>query len=220
MSNIQTFDYTTNLAQALLWEYNKATRLEKLVLQKQLWYDVNQEQFWSNWYRDVFNLLTANQFGLAVWSVILGLPLFIVTPPDTQFKIPWGFGSAHRNFNRGNFSNRTGSTNGLTVTEQRILLRLRYFKLTSRGDITTTNEQLYSIFKDLGPVYILDGLDMTITVVFGYVPRRRFRQMIKDYDLIPRQDGVGIKYIIRAYPVWGFGSAHRNFNRGNFNPVF
>lgn len=216
---VQQFDYSATLDTALLWHYNKARRLESLVLLKQLWYDINQKQFWENWYRDVFNLLTANDFGLSVWALILGVPIFI-TIPGHDGQPAWGFDEFHRNFNRGNFANASGTTTGLTTEEKRIVLRLRYVKLTSRCAIPYTNYMLDKIFTDFGKVYILDNLDMTITAIFEFYPSFRLRQAIKDYDLIPRGAGVGINYIIDEGNSFGFDEFHKNFNRGNFAPEF
>jgi hypothetical protein len=219
MSNIQQFDYSTDLSQALLWHYNKAHSLETLVLLKQLWYDVNQAGFWIDWYTDVFNLDTANDFGLNVWALILGVPMFVNIPAHTGTP-SWGFGGFHHNFNRGNFDNTNGSTSGLKTEEKRIVLKLRYNKITSRCDIVRTNFVLNQIFKSFGNVYILDNLDMSITAVFGYIPSVNLRRAIRDYDLIPRADGVLLKYTIDVGYSWGFGPFHQNFNRGNFIPTF
>ena len=77
---IQLFDFSVDLLRAILWQYNDATRLQSLLQQKQDWYNEQQTEFWSSWYRDVFNLDTANDFGLAVWSIILEVPLTIGVP--------------------------------------------------------------------------------------------------------------------------------------------
>src|SRR5271170_3537397 len=88
--NIELFDYSVNLLQAILWQYNTAENLQSLLNQKQTWYDVNQEQFWTDWYNNVFNLQTCNDFGLAVWSYILNIPLFLQSDPDVDRPL-WGF---------------------------------------------------------------------------------------------------------------------------------
>ena len=71
MATIQEFDFSVDLLRALLWQYEDATGLQALLRQKSEWYTVNQTAFWSNWERDVFDLTTANDFGCAVWGIIL-----------------------------------------------------------------------------------------------------------------------------------------------------
>lgn len=89
-TRIQTFDYSINLLRALLWQDNQATALTALLQQKQDWYDTNVSTFWENWVQDVFDLRTANEFGLAVWAIILGVPTSAILPPTN--KANFGFG--------------------------------------------------------------------------------------------------------------------------------
>ena len=88
MSTIQEFDYSVDLLKAILWQYNESPNLLSLVTQKQEWYTQNQSEFWSDWYTNVFNLQTANLFGLAVWSIILNVPLYVPYVPEPDDKPP------------------------------------------------------------------------------------------------------------------------------------
>jgi hypothetical protein len=211
---IQQFDYSVNLLQAILWQYNTAERLQSLLESKNSWYENNQNEFWQNWYDDVFNLQTANDFGLTVWAIILGLPLTItsVDPPNKDY---WGFGAFRFNFTRGNFA---ASSSGIRLkTEQkRLVLKLRYFQLVTRGAIPEINEFLAFAFKDFGKVYALDGYDMTMNYVFTFAPPNSLLFVLREFDVLPRPAGVGVNYIITTLPAWGFGPYRKNFNRGNF----
>jgi len=108
MSQIQTFDFSVDLLRALLWQHNKAERLESLLRQKQAWYDANQSGFWTDWIADVFDLRTANDFGLAVWAVILDIPLVVASSVDPDDKPIWGFGQYRENFNKGMLASSSG----------------------------------------------------------------------------------------------------------------
>ncbi|OYW80360.1 MAG: hypothetical protein B7Z19_03100, partial [Polynucleobacter sp. 32-46-5] len=137
MDTIQQFDYSVNLLRSLLWQYEEAANLRALIQAKQDWYDENQRDFWQNWFDNVFNLETANDFGLNVWSIILGQTIYINRAADTS-KVTWGFGTYHANFTRGNFGSTTGTTYQLPTEVARIVLRLRYFKMTSSGTVPET----------------------------------------------------------------------------------
>lgn len=214
MAQIQAFDFSVDLLRALLWQYNKAERLEGLLRQKQAWYDANQSEFWDDWVRDVFDLRTANDFGLAVWSIILDLPLTIAGTPDPAGKPVFGFATYHKNFTRGNFTGRTGSP--LSTSQKRILLQLRYFQLVTRGTVPEVNAFLGKVFADLGTVYVLDDLDMTIRYIFPPMPAA-LRNVIEQFDLLPRPAGVKVTLtVLRAPGGFGFGVYHKNFTRGNF----
>lgn len=214
MAQIQTFDFSVDLLRALLWQYNKAERLEGLLRQKQAWYDANQSEFWNDWVRDVFDLRTANDFGLAVWSLILDLPLTIAGTPNPAGKPIFGFGEYHENFTRGNFTSLTGSP--LSTSQKRILLQLRYFQLVTRGTVPEVNAFLKVVFAELGTVYVLDDLDMTIRYVFPPMPAS-LRNVIEQFDLLPRPAGVKVALaVLRPAGGFGFGEYHKNFTRGNF----
>ena len=245
---IQEFDYSVNLIQALLWQYDEAVTLISLMQQKQDWYDANQEEFWANWFNNVFNLLTANTFGLCVWSIILNIPLFIDTSqvgPAQQDIFGFNDNSAYptlensyENFNSfdpltqvgANFSNR-GSITVLTPEEQRFILRLRYFQLATRGDITDINSFLNYLFST-SPIftsgqtcYAVDNFDMTMRYVFNFDISQLLLQILKDLDLLPRPSTVGVNYYISTIPVFGFGSIpsennNQNFGNGNFYSNF
>lgn len=55
----------------LLWQYSNTPRLSQIVQNEIAFFKENAQDFFSNWYNDVFNLKTANSFGLNVWGFIL-----------------------------------------------------------------------------------------------------------------------------------------------------
>ena len=227
---IQEFDFSVNLLQAILWQYNDAVNLQSLLQQKQDWYNVNQQEFWQDWYTNVFNLVTANDFGLAVWSIILNIPLSIDPTPDPPNKPIFGFGSntltpnSYTNFINGNFS-IGNSPIGLTLEEKRLILRLRYYQLTSRTAIPEVNAFLKIVFASFGNVYLLDGLNMTISCIFNFTPSTKLLFILKTYDLIPRAAGVRIRYLVGVNAIFGFGSStltpntYKNFTNGCLSEV-
>jgi hypothetical protein len=81
-TSIEDFDFSVDILSALLWRNNQSATLQSLLQQKQDWYDTNHEQFWSDWCTNVFNLATANEFGLSVWAQILGVPLQLIVAPN------------------------------------------------------------------------------------------------------------------------------------------
>lgn len=211
---IQAFDYSVNLLQAILWQYNEAERLQSLLQQKNDWYIDNQTEFWTDWYNDVFNLQTANDFGLTVWAIILGIPLTI-TNPVIEAGDKWGFGAFRFNFTNGNFAQVQNGIN-LPTEQRRLILRLRYFQLITRGAIPEINQFLKFAFADFGNVYVLDGLNMTMTYVFTFAPPSQLFEVLQDLDVLPRPAGVGINFVITTRETFGFGEFHKNFNNGNF----
>lgn len=214
---IQQFDFSVNLLRALLWQDNSAPPIQSIIAQKQDWYDENQTSFWTNWVTDVFDIRTANQFGLAVWAIILGVSLTVILPPSDPDKPTWGFGPFRRNFNRGNFSNSTNSTALLTLAQRRILLQLRYLRLTTRCTVPAINQAVNRILGDQGSIRVVDGGSMTITYVFNFTPSSELAFVLANYDVLPRPAAVkSFIFVETGNGVFGFNSDAQNFNNGNF----
>ena len=195
---IADFDSSVDLVRALLWQHDNATALRSLIESKQDWYNINQATFWTNWYRDVFNIDTANDFGLAVWGRILNVGLGLQV--DSTIGIPhFGFGIYHRNFNNGNFARATSGEQALSTDQKRLIIRLRYYQLISRGTVAEINEAMARIFGDLGQVFVRDPLDMSkVTYVFKFTPSSRVRLILDRMNLLPRPSGIGSEYVIEV----------------------
>ena len=192
---IQQFDYSVDLLKALLWEYNNAAVLQELIAEKQAWYDSEQTQFWADWYTNVFNLATANDFGLAVWAIILGQPTAIALPPETIES--WGFGTYHLNFNRGNFATTSSHHNQYQFSTEvsRILLQLRYFQLTSAGTVPEINRMLkYLFLENYGPAWLIDNHNMTQTYNFDFAVPAELKFLFDNVDILPRPAAVSSNY--------------------------
>lgn len=215
MSQIQALDFSVDLMRALLWQYNDAARLEALVRQKQTWYDANQSAFWSDWVADVFDLRTANDFGLSVWAIILDIPLVVASAVDPVDKPIWGFGQYRENFTNGNFA--AISSSALSTEQKRLVLRLRYFQLVNDGAVTEINAFFAYLFAPLGPAYVKDGYDMRARYVFEFPMSSALEVVLTEFDLLPRPAGVKVDYVILGdADGWGFGRYHENFTNGNF----
>lgn len=228
---IQQFDFSIDILQTVLWKYDGTKNLLGLMKSIQAFVDINQTKFWKDWYADVFNLLTANTFGLAVWSYILNTPLYLDADPESPDKPNFGFNeydpsfptllNTYLNFENSNFST-IGTVLSLTEEEQRFLLRLVYYKLSGKLDIISINEFLDYLCRTSninysGTIYALDGLDMSMTYVFtapNFPPN--LLQIIQDLDSLPRPAAVKIRYVLNTDHVFGFGIYNQNFENGNF----
>lgn len=156
--------YNTDIRMALKWQQNKAPNITLLINQKANWYDQFQTQFWTNWTTNVFEIRTANPFGLLIWCIILGVPsqLFGLSSNARA----WAYGKFRQNFVArpgtvpfppdnpniigGNFAGG-GQTTILNLDEARWILRLRYVALVSNGRLAFVNYMLNFIFNDGEP---------------------------------------------------------------------
>lgn len=216
MNEIEKFDFSVDLLKSLLWQHDNAEGLKTLIQKKQEWYQVNQSEFWEDWFKNVFDLDTANDFGLSVWARILNIPLQVRIESDRD-RPAFGFGVEHLNFNNGSFVQGEDGDIPLDIEQSRLVLKLRYFQLISRGAVPEINEWLVQLFGDQGDVFVTDPGDMTFaTYFFTFEPDSQLRFILEKYDLLPRPAGVGVRYQVQVKPSWGFGVNHLNFNNGNF----
>lgn len=215
--NVQQFEFHSDLLKAILWQYEDAENLKKIASFKASHFEKSMVSFWQNWYRDVFNIDTANDFGLSIWSRILDVPLGIDIPPSDKNKVGFGFGKKKANF-KANFRRNADYTLSLTVDQKRMLVRMRYFNLTQSPTVTNINAFLKRFFwRNDSKVFVLDPLDMTyMYYVFNFNPDERLRVLLENFDLMPRPSGVGVKYRIVTKKAFGYGQHHKNFLGSNF----
>ncbi len=189
-----SLDLNVNLLRSILWQYENADKLKAIVIGQQEWINENHTSFWSDWIRDVFNLKTANAFGLAVWARILNVPLTIER--EGGLDDVFGFGVEHENFNNGGFGVAAGAIDNVSVEQARKILLARYFTLTYAPTVTNINMILEVLFGE-GAAYVVSSIDMRhITYVFIGEPDYRTRELLKNVDFLPRPSAVGVDFTI------------------------
>lgn len=209
--NIQRFDFTIDVLKVIPWMSDGSPNLRALLEEYQAWYSREHAQFWINWERDVFNLRTANDFGLNVWSIILNLPLYIEVESSPATYPAWGFGPYAANFGHGNFATDSAGAVSLNTEQKRQLLLLRMWQIVSSGSTPDINRALYDVFG--GSVYALDGQDMSITYVFTEILPNSMFELIKNYDIIPRPSAVKAYYLVKPRNAFGFAPYGVNFDQ-------
>lgn len=216
MTKIQGFNnFAVDISQSILWQYDNAANLLSLISAKQSWYYLFQTSFWGNWYEDVFNLSSVDTFGAAIWSIILDVPLLVAEPINLEQPV-WGFNkyntvfptllNTYLNYENGNFLPYNPDL-VLTLQQQRWMLRLRYFQLstlTNIAGINTVNNYSINTFLNYlcvdndigytGTIYVVDNLDMTVTYTFtGFNFPENLVHVLLALDIFPRPAGVALE---------------------------
>ena len=191
MDNIQNFDYNGDILSSLLWRHDAASALIEIISDEQDFYNTNIRDFCTNWYDDVFNVETANIFGLNVWAIILRLPITVVSdPPD--FDSYFGFNAVDDDNFIAPFYPETEDIN-LTVEDARLAILLRYRSITTNCSVGNVNNILEDVFgPNKGISYIIDNYDMTSEYVFNFLLSYPLTKLLLTYDILPRPAGVGI----------------------------
>jgi hypothetical protein len=201
----KTFPYdtpavNTNLLRYVPWKWDQQPNMLALLTQKQNWYNINHDAFWNSWIESVFNLPTAGNFGMAVWAIILDLPISVLAL-GTSYKY-WAFDSKRENFtdstmstpnpSSGNFPPITQDGAIVGTQEKIAALRLKYYACITQCTITSINALLADVFAYLGfgNAYVVDNQNMTMTYVFNGTVSTNFQNIMTQYNLLPRPQGV------------------------------
>lgn len=186
--NIQN---SVNLLECLLWQYENATRLKALVQACQDEFDGNSKDFWNNFYTNIFNIDTANTFGLQVWGTFLGLE----RPTYTYQGVDYSYSDEM----------------------YRLFLKGQVLKFICDGSIYQLNKYINFVFPNK-PIIVNDYLDMTIRLVFYYTPTAEEWFVLNNPDFLPRPSGVELQLAITPPDkVFGYeGSELSGFDQGVF----
>lgn len=202
MSEVQETDYSINLKSSVLWQYESAEAIKALTEAKKEWLDEHHGQFFDDWYRDVFNVDTINDFGVAIWGRILDIPVGrFNSTTTTPIVTPFGFGNFNGNFFGYNFYSNSGRSRELPIELKRLIIKMRYFALTTRFTIPEVNKFLRDNFSDYGPAYLQGTYDMSEMVyIFDFAVDDDLKFIFDDLDMLPRPSTLGVGWTNVAPP--------------------
>lgn len=182
---------SVNLLECLLWQYDNAPRLQSLIQSMQDDLNTNTRDFWNDFYTNVFNLDTANSFGLTVWGILLG----VERPKYTS----------------------SGQEYIYTDEMYKKYLKARSILYANNGSIYDMNKYFEFLFPNK-PILVVDNLDMTIRVVFYYTPSNDELVLVNNPNFLPRPSGVKLEVaVIPPDKIFGFdGSTLSGFDQGTF----
>ena len=206
-----------NLLSALDWQRSGADIAKKFIENEQDWLKINHCDFWNDWQKNVFSLATANDFGLAVWSIILNEDISGYQGGAPEDYPNFGFDVDAENFYDGSFAAQDGITYEYSTEQKRILLQLKAFKvLAMGGSVFQTNTAMANIFGS-GVILAFDNFDMSYVYQLRESTLSNFIIEINTRDLLPRPIGIEVSEIrIVASSTFGFSEFDENFNDGNF----
>lgn len=145
----------------------------------------------------VWNIQTAEGYGLEVWARIVGVQRAIRIPGDVQL---FGFeepGSSWTGFDQGSFYAGEAITQNYVLQDAdfRRLILAKAAGNISDGSIPSVNQILLALFPQRGDAYVADGLDMTLTYTFRFQLLPVEVAIVSQIDVLPNPAGVIIKVL-------------------------
>lgn len=194
MSDSRKYEVNTeiDLSKCFLWQYDEGGNLRTILQNEVNFINENVSQFWSNFLRDIFNINTANDFGLSLWGTTLGIP-------------------------RPMYENSQGEIVPFDTEQYRMLLKGAILLMNSTASVHDINLYLESVFPGK-PVFCADTHDQTMVLNFFYDPSDEEMAIIDQDQYFPRPAGVNKRIkIFSPDKTLGFqGSELQDFDNGTF----
>lgn len=208
------------LAKTVMKQYANSPVLLALLADFDQWVDM--DKFTADFLAYVWDISTAQGFGLDIWGRILGRSRNIVaaqTPGNNfGFNINGASGTPWKPFGQAPFFNGAASGNvsyPLDDTYYRQLLLVKAAANIASCDCPSLNYLLRAMFGDRGKCYV--GYDpdrpMHIGYHFEFMPTA-IEQAIIQSDLFPVPAGMTVEYIYQTltYAPFGFAGANTGAN--------
>ena len=197
-------------------QYAASPVIRQLVSDRKSYFPTTwQDQF----YDVVWNVDTAQGFGLDIWGRIVGVGREVQIPADDYF----GFSSAPQSwspFGEDSFYTGPASTSTFRLADPafRVLILAKALANIADVDASSLNRVLQRLFPDRGRAWVNDLGSMSMRAVFEFPLESWEFAVLTMGGVFPRPAGVGVK--IAQIPVDTFGFAESGdsepFGQGTF----
>jgi hypothetical protein len=159
---------------------------------------VNPRKNIDAFYVDVWNVLTAQGFGLDVWGRIVGVSRVLqVSSGEWLGFEEAGNGSVETPFNVAPFYNGASTTGNYALTDDayRTLILAKAAANITNGSIPAINQILMTLFGSSGACWCTDGQNMTMTYTFEFQLSPVQFSIVTQSGVLPRPAGVALTII-------------------------
>jgi hypothetical protein len=180
-------------------------------------------QSWvTSFYNIVWNVDTAQGFGLDIWGRIVGVGRELQVPAVVQ---NFGFNTTPQSyypFNEGTFYDGPSATQTYRLSDNsyRVLILAKALSNISATDCRSLNRVINNLFPNRGRAYVNDNRDMSIRITFEFFLQPWERAVLTAAGVMPRPAGVALSIAEIPTPnTFGFaemGSGVAPFDSGTF----
>lgn len=183
IGTIPDFDFW----KTVISQYANSSTLTRLIANMDDYIDPTQNL--DAFFDLVWNVDTAQGWGLDVWGRIVDVSRTLSVPGDLNF---FGFEGAGQPFNQAPFypGGQISTNFDLTDTAYRTLIFAKALANISDGSIPSINQILLNLFPGRGNCYVIDGLDMTMTYRFEFALSPVELAIVAQSGALPKSTGV------------------------------
>lgn len=184
---------------------------------------INLEKFTDIFLTQVWDISTAQTYGLDVWGKVVGVSRYLEVEEEADYL---GFGEALTTTEEGYpqpldvspFFNELTPTSVVKLSDDifRKLILAKAFSNITDATIPAINKFLLMLFEGRGRVYCTDNRDMTMNLVFEFYPTTAEQAIIKKLDIMPIPSGVDVHLVLAPTPNFGFAEDAYPADDGTF----
>lgn len=195
-------------------QYASSPTIQQLVADRQNYFSPTwQDQF----YNVVWNVDTAQGFGLDIWGRIVGVGRNIQIPNVNYFGFTTSPAQSWQPFNQGSFYTGPAVTQTFTLADEAYRVLILTKALSNIADTTSPglNRVLQNLFAGRGRCWVNDLGSMAIRFVFDFALEPWEQSVLTYGGVIPRPAGVSAT--IAQIPPMTFGFAEAADSYQPFN---
>ncbi len=153
---------------------------------------VDQQSNIDNFFDFIWNVDTAQGYGLDVWGRIVGVTRVLHIASGDFFGFSGPPGSSGEPFNQAAFYNGSGLTSNFSLLDNdyRRLIFAKALSNICDGTIKAINQILINLFPLRGNCYATDGNDMTMTYTFEFPLSPVELAIVSQSGVLPKPVGV------------------------------
>jgi hypothetical protein len=161
---------------------------------------IDPTQLIDSFYDNMFNINTAQGYGLDVWGRRVGIPTRVINVAGGKnlgfaeaLSVPPGQVDTNIDpFNQSPFYSGGGLTSSyaLSDTSFRTLIFAKALSNISNGSIPAINQLLQNLFPNRGQCYVIDNLNMSMTYYFTFALTAVEQAILEQTTVLPTPAGV------------------------------
>jgi hypothetical protein len=188
IGDIIPFDYWDTIAS----QYANTDIITALIGNMDAYLD--QTANFQSFYDTIFNVATAQRYGLDVWGRIVDVSRILDVPGTSQYFGIKEAGIGANPFNTQPFFSGQQLTNNFILSDSafRVLIYAKALANICDGSIPAINQILLRLFPGRGNCYVVDGLNMTMTYNFNFALSSVELAIVAQSGALPHPTGVSI----------------------------